>query len=47
MGKPVKILDLAKNMLKVYGLNENDIPIVTKKRSEKLFERDFNWTMKL
>ena len=40
MGKPVKILDLAKNMLKVYGLNENDIPIVFTgiREGEKLFE---------
>ena len=40
MGKPVKILDLAKNMLKVYGLNENDIPIVFTgiREGEKLYE---------
>ena len=40
MGKPIKILDLAKNMLKVYGLNENDIPIVFTgiREGEKLFE---------
>lgn len=28
MGKPVKILDLARNMLKMYGLTEKDIPII-------------------
>lgn len=40
MGKPVKILDLAKNMLKVYGLNENDIPIIFTgiREGEKLYE---------
>ncbi|MCZ9956432.1 polysaccharide biosynthesis protein [Brachyspira hyodysenteriae] len=40
MGKPVKILDLAKNMLKMYGLTEKDIPIIFTgiREGEKLYE---------
>ncbi|WP_390895461.1 polysaccharide biosynthesis protein [Brachyspira hyodysenteriae] len=40
MGKPVKILDLAKNMLKMYGLTEKNIPIVFTgiREGEKLYE---------
>ncbi|MEI0565808.1 nucleoside-diphosphate sugar epimerase/dehydratase [Brachyspira pulli] len=40
MGKPVKILDLARNMLKMYGLTEKDIPIVFTgiREGEKLYE---------
>lgn len=40
MGKPVKILDLAKNMLKMYGLREKDIPIIFTgiREGEKLYE---------
>ena len=40
MGKPVKILDLAHNMLKMYGLTEEDIPIVYTgiREGEKLYE---------
>lgn len=40
MGKPVRILDLAYNMLKMYGLTEEDIPIVFTgiREGEKLYE---------
>lgn len=40
MGKPVKILDLAKNMLMLYGLSEKDVPIVFTgiREGEKLYE---------
>lgn len=40
MGKQVKILDLAKNMLTLYGLSEKDIPIVFTgiREGEKLYE---------
>ena len=40
MGKPVKILDLARNMLKMYGLTEKDIPIIFTgiREGEKLYE---------
>lgn len=40
MGKPVKILDLARNMLKIYGLTEKDITIVFTgiREGEKLYE---------
>ena len=40
MGKPVKILDLARNMLKMYGLTEKNIPIVFTgiREGEKLYE---------
>lgn len=40
MGKPVKILDLAKNMIKMYGLSEDDIPIIFTgiREGEKLYE---------
>ncbi len=40
MGKPVKILDLARNMLYMYGYNEEEIPIVFTglREGEKLHE---------
>lgn len=40
MGKPVKILDLAKNMLMLYGLSEREIPIKFTgiREGEKLYE---------
>ncbi|MGC8764714.1 MAG: polysaccharide biosynthesis protein [Brevinematia bacterium] len=40
MGKPVKIVDLARNMLYLYGYNEDEIPIVFTglKKGEKLHE---------
>jgi len=43
MGKPVKILDLAKNMLYMLGYSEDEIPIVFTglKKGEKLHEEIF------
>ncbi|MEJ5284095.1 MAG: polysaccharide biosynthesis protein [Brevinematia bacterium] len=40
MGKPVKIIDIAKNLLYMYGYNEEEIPIVFTglKKGEKLHE---------
>ena len=40
MGKPIKILDLAKNMLYMYGYNEDEIPIIFTglRKGEKLYE---------
>ncbi|MCX7821401.1 MAG: polysaccharide biosynthesis protein [Brevinematales bacterium] len=40
MGKPVKIIDIAKNLLYMYGYNEDEIPIVFTglKKGEKLHE---------
>ncbi|HOV13394.1 MAG TPA: nucleoside-diphosphate sugar epimerase/dehydratase [Spirochaetota bacterium] len=40
MGQPVKIVDLAKNLIKLYGYNENDIPIIFTgvRAGEKLYE---------
>ena len=40
MGKPVKILELAKNMIRLHGIDEDKIPIIfTRPREgEKLFE---------
>lgn len=40
MGKPVKIVDLAKNLIKLYGYSENEIPIVFSgiRPGEKLYE---------
>lgn len=40
MGKPIKILDLAKNLIKIYGYNEKEIPIVFTglRPGEKMYE---------
>lgn len=40
MGKPIKILDLAKNMIKLYGYRYSDIPIIFTglRKGEKLYE---------
>ena len=40
MGKPVKIIDLARNLIKLYGYNESDIQIVITgiRPGEKLYE---------
>ena len=40
MGKPMKIVDLAKNMIKLYGYAEKEIPIIFTglKKGEKLYE---------
>ncbi len=44
MGKPIKILDIAKNLLYMYGYNEDEIPIVFTglKKGEKLHEEIMN-----
>ena len=40
MGKPIKILDLAKNLIKIYGYNEKEIPIIFTglRPGEKMYE---------
>jgi len=38
MGEPVKIVDLAKTMLKLYGKNENNIIFTSLRPGEKLYE---------
>ncbi len=49
MGKSVKILELAKELIKLNGFNENDIPIVITglKNGEKLHEEVFSKNEKL
>jgi FlaA1/EpsC-like NDP-sugar epimerase len=40
MGRPIRILDLAKNLLKIYGYSEQDIPIIFTglRKGEKMHE---------
>jgi UDP-N-acetyl-D-glucosamine 4,6-dehydratase len=38
MGEPVKIVDLAKKMLRLYGKNENNIKFIGLRPGEKLYE---------
>jgi UDP-N-acetyl-D-glucosamine 4,6-dehydratase len=38
MGEPVKIVDLAKKMLKLYGKDENNIKFIGLRPGEKLYE---------
>jgi FlaA1/EpsC-like NDP-sugar epimerase len=40
MGKPIKILELAKNLIKISGHNENEIPIIFTglRPGEKMYE---------
>ena len=44
MGKPIKIVELAKNLIKLYGYNEDAVPIIYTglRAGEKLFEEISN-----